>query len=71
MKKGIVIVMGVQGRNNKVYGPDEKVSEGNFPEGNFDKLVDEGKIRQTFPIQNKKKEDSDKKEDSKKNSDKE
>lgn len=49
MKRGVVVVLGVQGKNNKVYGPDEKVIEENFPKGNFDELVKIGKIKQTFP----------------------
>lgn len=66
MKKGVVIVMGVQGKNNKVYGPDTKVSEQNFPDGNFDKLVEQGKIRQTFPIQVKSKDKDSEKDSNKK-----
>lgn len=40
-----VIVLGVQGINNKVYGPGERVTEAHFPEGNAQKLEKEGKLK--------------------------
>lgn len=50
-----VIVLGVQGINNKVYGPTSKdangnevetiVTEAHFPEGNAAKLEKEGKLK--------------------------
>lgn len=45
MKKYIVQVLGIQGRNNKVYGPGEIVTSDNFPEGNAIILEKEGKIK--------------------------
>lgn len=51
MAKYKVIVLGVQGINNKVYGPDIETKHGRgivtddmFPEGNAEKLVKEGKL---------------------------
>jgi len=41
-----VIVLGVQGINNKVYGPGEIVTEKHFPEGNAEKLVKDGKLEE-------------------------
>lgn len=40
-----VIVLGVQGTNNKVHGPGARVTEAHFPEGNAEKLVKEGKLK--------------------------
>jgi hypothetical protein len=40
-----VIVLGVQGINNKVFGPGAKVTEAHFPEGNALKLEKEGKLK--------------------------
>ncbi len=39
-----VVVLGVQGRNNKVYGPGQLVTEAHFPEGNAKILEKEGKL---------------------------
>jgi hypothetical protein len=39
-----VTVLGVQGINNKIYGPNEIVTDKHFPEGNAEKLAKEGKL---------------------------
>lgn len=44
MAKYKVKVLGVQGINNKVYGPGAIVSDEMFPEGNAAKLAKEGKL---------------------------
>jgi len=44
MSKYRVKVLGVQGLNNKVFGPGEIVLEANFPAGNAKKLEQEGKL---------------------------
>lgn len=48
-----VKVLGVQGINNKVYGPGEIVTEKNFPEGNAKKLATEGRIEAVTEITGK------------------
>lgn len=39
-----VKVLGVQGLNNKVFGPNEIVTEAHFPAGNAKILEKEGKL---------------------------
>jgi hypothetical protein len=40
-----VIVLGVQGINNKVFGPGERVTDKHFPEGNAAILCKDGKLK--------------------------
>lgn len=58
MDKYKVKVLGVQGINKKVYGPGEIVTEKNFPEGNAEKLVEEGKLE---PVTNKERKEAEEK----------
>lgn len=39
-----VKVLALQGKGNKIYRPGDKVNPSNFPEGNFDKLIESGHI---------------------------
>lgn len=47
MKTGVVIALKCGGSGNKIFSSQDKVTEKNFPPGNFDKLVAQGFIRET------------------------
>jgi hypothetical protein len=49
MRTGKVIALNLGGRGNKIFKSGDSVKESNFPDGNFDRLIKEGFIREDLP----------------------
>lgn len=50
MRTGEIIVSSVSGLNNKIYQIGDKVNERNFPLGNFEILIRDEFVKETFNV---------------------
>ncbi len=46
MKTGVVISLNVGGLGNKIFKTGDRVNERNFPEGNWDRIVKGGHVKE-------------------------